>query len=541
MAEREKFDPGSQTLMDLVNKYGLKNVPSEELATLGYSRDPLGSIVKADELEKRIEQGSNLENKKENIPFGRIKLELDSTEAQLRHELDIARKLDKNYNNERFLGNLRKNNPILAFSNEFYDFLKSQEFFEQKITEWNNWFDTQTDHFLKRDGDLRDVERDLGLSDGLAHKLSEIQEANDPEESKSFFEDIQRAKAMYADKAALKKEFTNWDRETTIQEWSEEEHDNHITPEFLQYCFEHEIDNEEKLKIHFLGLFLVKKGFVHLGEQISVCKTYDEASELAGKISGRQFPHFQEKKDIETQMSEAVTIEDKKALSKRKKEMDIQSRKENLFISELKQFLTAYNVVAAYFDKYLSEIEQASFRILITRDNKQEFYLDPTPNAELDRDPGQISGDCTEGKPLPFADSLIPVYNVKVFESKQKHIGNIYLLITDTDAGEKAWHLDAIQIPATIHWESATEQLFQYLGEKAKEKGIKYITVNTEENLISNYDYIGKAVMANIVSSGQKKVQIIIPFVDEGEYSEFQSTGEAYVVWENFDLSKQKI
>ena len=105
-------------------------------------------------------------------------------------------------------------------------------------------------------------------------------------------------------------------------------------------------------------------------------------------------------------------------------------------------------------------------------DEEIKLILDGKPDQKLDENPGAISGDCTEGQPLPFDDPTIPVFNVKVFDSKQRHIGNIYLLnTTEMGAGQNVWHLDAIQIPeGRIEWDDAIPQLIRSLGEEAKKE-----------------------------------------------------------------------
>lgn len=52
MAERREFDPTSQILLELTNKYGMKNIPPEELAKLGYTRDEEGGIIKLLEVKE---------------------------------------------------------------------------------------------------------------------------------------------------------------------------------------------------------------------------------------------------------------------------------------------------------------------------------------------------------------------------------------------------------------------------------------------------------------------------------------------------------
>lgn len=167
-----------------------------------------------------------------------------------------------------------------------------------------------------------------------------------------------------------------------------------------------------------------------------------------------------------------------------------------------------------------------------------QFYLDATPNVELDKNPGQISGDCTADKPLPFDRPDILAYNVKVFSSAEKHVGNIYLLVTHVQNSKKrVWHLDAVQIPKYgIDWDGSIEKTIAALAEQAKAKNIDAITANNELHHISNYDYIAKAVKKYWDSHGKQMVEIDMPEVNEPGYSSFQGNGNAIVLW-----SKEKI
>ncbi len=117
-------------------------------------------------------------------------------------------------------------------------------------------------------------------------------------------------------------------------------------------------------------------------------------------------------------------------------------------------------------------------------------------DRELDKNPGMVSGDCTENRPLPFLDPSNSLYNVKVMR-EQAHIGNVYLLQVKNKQSEPIiWHLDAIQIPIYTDWSAAARQIIDGFIEQAKQKGVKAITVNYEDELISNYNYIAKGIKA---------------------------------------------
>lgn len=112
-------------------------------------------------------------------------------------------------------------------------------------------------------------------------------------------------------------------------------------------------------------------------------------------------------------------------------------------------------------------------------------------DQELDADPGKVSGDCTEGAPLPFLNPENGLYNIKVYRDGE-YVGNIYLLqINGKKSGKPIiWHLDAIQIPQYLNWDTASTTIVDALKTQATKAGVKYITINSAPEYISNYDYI---------------------------------------------------
>ncbi|HTE21662.1 MAG TPA: hypothetical protein VK674_01330 [Candidatus Limnocylindria bacterium] len=149
-------------------------------------------------------------------------------------------------------------------------------------------------------------------------------------------------------------------------------------------------------------------------------------------------------------------------------------------------------VLADYFNhafdglqKYLLTSNTASVTLSLVSD------VDPV----LDANPGEVSGDCTDGLPLPFLDPETRLYNIKVKDEDGEHVGGIYLLYADDKEGRtQAWHLDATQIPSyRIDWPQAAPVLLTALHEAAQEKGVSELTVNNGLPLISNYEYVANA------------------------------------------------
>ena len=169
-----------------------------------------------------------------------------------------------------------------------------------------------------------------------------------------------------------------------------------------------------------------------------------------------------------------------------------------------------------------------------TEDIKESgFILDATPDPELDENPGKISGDCTAGKPLPFDDPDLMLYNTKVFEiDTREHIGNMYVLVTtDEKSGCTVWHFEAIQIPKSrVVWKEAIGSIIQALAPEAIKQGVGLITVNNNVHAISNYDYIGEGAEAYWKEIGPKITTIDIPrsVEEEFEEDEFEEDDEEY-------------
>jgi hypothetical protein len=155
---------------------------------------------------------------------------------------------------------------------------------------------------------------------------------------------------------------------------------------------------------------------------------------------------------------------------------------------------------------------------------KVELVFVSDVDKELDKDPGKVSGDCTEGVPLPFLDSGNRLFNVKVF-SNGEHAGNIYLLEGNDEEGEPyVWHFDAIQVPMYMDWSSAAKNILNGFIEEAQKKGVRAITINDRPELVSNYDYISSAFLdiARDDTGGSGDVERAVraaapPKIDEGD------------------------
>ena len=187
--------------------------------------------------------------------------------------------------------------------------------------------------------------------------------------------------------------------------------------------------------------------------------------------------------------------------------------------------------------------------------NGISLELDARPDAERDKNPGKMSGDCTEGKPLPFG-KVPGLHNIKVSVGGD-YLGNIYSYQTTSVDAQSVWHFDAIQIPQrTIDWQTFPAKFIAAIEPFAREKNIDIITINARQYHISNYDYVAKGFMQYLQADtaaveydnmeqpstageieGEYIQSISLKFPDhppDGHYSQLQGAGSSQIVlWKN--------
>ena len=247
--------------------------------------------------------------------------------------------------------------------------------------------------------------------------------------------------------------------------------------------------------------------------------------------AAQKSPAVMEKEKKLREDIKASPIEKKRVLSKELSEMLEQQKKKARLLRGMGQFFDLPRLEADYFNRTIDDLQ--AFLKMDKRGGHidSDFYLDATPDPKRDANPGIVSGDCTIDRPLPFEDPDILVYNVKVYDAGKEHIGNMYLLVTESE-NKKVWHLDAIQIPSNIDWERSIAVVIDALAKQAETKGVEFITVNEEDIRISNYDYIREAIKKyNEKYVRGEKIYVVIPKVSNEKYSSFQGDGSALVLW----------
>jgi len=265
----------------------------------------------------------------------------------------------------------------------------------------------------------------------------------------------------------------------------------------------------------------------------------EEMRQTIQSFTPHLMPFVNEEKELRIKIKNA-TSEERRVLSGQLKSAEEERKKAQQILKGIVQWLSFDARCAEVVAKKTSEIQDNIAAVAGSGKNTEmTLFLDGRYNKALDADPGKVSGDCTEGRPLPFGQFGIPLYNIKCFNDQKRHIGNIYLLEThlEDSKSEKVWHIDAIQIPSRILWKEAIGTVINAIAMEAKKKCISAITVNSEDQYISNYSYISDAVKKYHEATGLGMERIHIPrwerYLLEDEYSQLQGGSETMVVFRN--------
>lgn len=216
-------------------------------------------------------------------------------------------------------------------------------------------------------------------------------------------------------------------------------------------------------------------------------------------------------KDLKTQMRVATSDDERHAINRQIHGIRAQRKTALQIVHGVDAVLHPAEAYARYIK---SRIEKLQAHFVNDSEGIVTLTFDGKPDAEKDKDPGRMSGDCTEGKPLPF-DKNVGAHNVKV-ELDGRYVGNVYVLDTKDTDGNHVWHLDAIQIPTVrVDWQSTIDEVVDTFAVAAQEHDVSMITINERTELISNYDYIGDAaleLLSTLKLEGlSKTVDVVFP------------------------------
>lgn len=539
----------SNKLLELAKLYGLSGIPNNELESIGYIRNQDGSITREDAITRRKAKDESFNEKIENKPFGLIKMTLPEKELFFRRvdSLEIEKikaflkKAELNLNFDAFIKQtFGKENKIPFLLNEVMNYLYIAGYKDEEIKYLMEEFEIPLEGFLSEK--IFELEGELPF-DNLAWQADESEDSFlGDEKTKEFYEKLEKLKGKFSDVAALEEakqkhhDKIKWidsdDTEVLLE--------NECSSIFNEKIKNNEIVTGEQICIAFFKEFLAAKGFQKVLEKINQCINYSAFKSGLQEIKPEEFPSFEEGKKMKDLVRRS-SIEEKKKLSTAGKNLKEKIAFEKDIIKGMIEYCNTPELTASFFSRLIKKMQN----VLYQKGKNQEmtFYIDGTPDPQMDKDPGQISGDCTEGKPLPFEDPNTLVYNVKFFDEEKKHIGNIYLLETETMKSmkgemKKVWHLEAIQIPSHIDWEQGIQVLIDTISQEAQRKNVGIITVNIIETQISNYDYISEAVIKFHKNAGDKEIFIEMPkdydfeLHDNSKYSSFQGNGQVRILWE---------
>ncbi len=122
-------------------------------------------------------------------------------------------------------------------------------------------------------------------------------------------------------------------------------------------------------------------------------------SELENSVN--LLPAFAELQSLKARMKTTRDIAEKKLLSQELGTVKTRFEQQKKILISLGDLASFEHMIARQ-TKGLSDSFGSFFQTGKGSETRETVRLIGTPDAELDRDPGLVSGDCTVGKPLPF-------------------------------------------------------------------------------------------------------------------------------------------
>jgi len=569
---RVSFEPPKtpfEQLEILMREFGgdWENIPEERLKAIGYWRQPIEggwklaripdevSLAKAaqDEAERKKDWQDQWEKKTSNTPFGRIEVQATETSIAYRH-LDIQAVNDLRFmidelatfvvpsgiSTLEFLNlGLPETANIIVLHRNFLAFaakldknvgIEVDELADHIFMCWSFALLQEggpfKSSFLESDPRqfLMDYTMDY-VGDGKAHKIIPSKNAG------RLAMDFERLAGALTDVSYYKHKYLEVGKELFEADLNESFEED--CPQLTAYIRKNELWTQHQIMSHFIGKYLEEIGLRELGQLIPQSSSAQEATILISKADfiGKLVA---EEKQIKA-LVKGGTREQYSQYSGRLKEISQEKKHMRQIQSGLYALLNLPETVANVLKTRMKIIQD----FLTTKntqngDSDSALILDATPNEELDSNPGAVSGDCTEGAPLPFNRPDLPLYNVKVYNPDNLHIGNMYLLVTKALNGKLVWHFDAVQIPSrSVDWSITIPKLIERISLEAERQGVDVITMNDWAVNTSNYDYIQDALSGYWKSHGEKYISIKKPKKPKvGRYSDLQGTNEVKVLWE---------
>lgn len=525
MSEKIEKTP-SERLMELMHQYtSIKDIPDAELLAIGYFRTEDGQISSVKSEQETSPYKQAMEKKRQNAPFDEIAITLQKKEIMTRRlNASEIRRLRQTTNTDDLKVEMKtffQNEDAGYFKETFINFLKKIKFDQFDIKKLSESCEFMMGITLMLWEDT--IERQIEIM---------TDESISTEESSRLLSLLNKKKGIFLDKDYWRGRF--------FENIDEDAEGNTrlgypiiVLSDFAQTYFkEKNLHTFEQAMLHLCREFLLSQGFIDVAAIIESCRTLVEMREKIKTTQKRDLPSGKLEIELRKTMRDQ-TPEEKRTQSSRLKTIEEAVRKERKIVSGMGDFFLPDTLIVDFYRSRIKKIEKMLIAST-TEKSSVDFFLDGRPNDKLDRDPGEMSGDCTAGKPLPFKDPDIPVYNIKVYNAAHEHIGNIYLLVAQDIENHIYWHLEAIQIPEGIDWDASAEIFIDRIVEEAQKKNVQGITVNMGEAQISNYDFIEQSIRRFHKKRNLGKKEIIIPMrkTTDTKYSDFQGNGEVLVLWE---------
>lgn len=549
-------------LDELSKSYGgSERIPEADLNTVGYLREKIEDgwrlvpIERVDQLAKeRLAEQVKIDVKIEKTPLKGVCVQVPETDIPFRQLFDedvirlanrvedLIRFTEISYNTAGGLirHTLSPDSPYRYFFDDFSKFLDhskdKQRFQEKEIDKLKGviFVDCSLGY-----SDFSDIMQEG--SDSFVQSFTEDAKGGTilPSKTETIFTFFERQRGVSTDMHLLNEEFQDvLNEKVDIGKHPEKEY-----PQLLHYIASHKLRNNYALITNTCGAYLEYMALGDIATTLQHTMSPHEAIKLLQEVNFAQYLD-EERKTIKARIQSA-SVEEKKQFSKQLKEIEREIKRRRQIQNGMLEYFSSPQLVAKIVGDKISNIQELLVNDKKGTEQSATLYLDATPDPTYDKDPGVVSGDCTEGQPLPFREPSVPLYNTKVFDNKKKHIGNMYLLVTTTvattinDNPMNVWHFDAIQIPnRRIDWKKAFPYLIESIGKEAVNQNIDLITVNSEEYKISNYDYIDEAVREYWEATGSQSIFVNIPEVEEKlidkGYSGLQGQGDALVLWTKF-------
>lgn len=527
----------SASIMDLMSEYGsLSDIPPDILETNGLIRITQNGAT-------RILQKTSFES--ENIqqippPFDRISFETCKSDMQLVRSADIIRRIHR-YMNDYFHeyidgGDISEN----VFDDIQCDFFQYNGTLQRMFTSigwlWGDWYTEYINNLVESYIQTLMPEDYSDLSDFISTDWAPV-----------LFDSIQLHFQEHYD-AFLKLRWQLQDRDMLVEKINENlysviSNDNLKELEYEENTYFSSEEIESGIATWFLLLvrtlvtFLQSYRFDAVITTIKNAKNREELQKLL-LLSVDKLPSFIEFKTIKEEMKQQKTQEWKKKLSKTLATKKDTFEKDKWVLISMAELAWYDDILLKKSKKLIDEIGSI-FVVNQWNDTYSTIVLDGNPHPELDTNPGAVSWDCTNGRPLPFL-SMNWLSNIKVYTGLWEHIWNIYLLETMAH-WEKIWHIDAIQIPKNYNWNDAIPELLENLWRAAAIKWISKIVTSSQSSHISNYDYISDAVKKYHTSLWWKTIGgwFLRQHNFSGEsYSQLQSIGDSsfFILWNSDNI-----